>query len=203
RADEVTGQTITEGPLAGQKWGNVFHPTPIAPGEQTVVPVEVPAGTPDKNGDGVITVRAWIDRGPEQHWFAPTVSVDVQLCEPTTPPEEEPGGDDPDNPGEELGGDPGDKPEDPEKPGDGDDKGDEGDDKGAQPSETDDAVAPVTKPGPTTSAPVTVDAVSATDDLADTGASDVLLWLVPAGVALLAAGGGAVWLTRRRGEHGA
>lgn len=86
RADEVTGQTITEGPLAGQKWGNVFHPTPIAPGEQTVVPVEVPAGTPDKNGDGVITVRAWIDRGPEQHWFAPTVSVDVQLCEPTTPP---------------------------------------------------------------------------------------------------------------------
>lgn len=208
QADAVTGETIAEGPLAGEKWGNVFHPTPVAPGDATTVDVEVPADTADVNGDGVITVRAWIDRGPEQHWFAPPVHTEVELCEPetTTSPEPEDPRDDPENPGEQPGGEnPSDKPGDPDKPGqDGDGKGgNNGNHNGGEPSETDDAVAPATEPGPTSSAPVTVDAVSATDDLADTGASDVLLWLVPAGVAMLAIGGATVWLTRRRGEHGA
>ncbi|MCP2255828.1 hypothetical protein LY13_004610 [Prauserella aidingensis] len=215
-ADDVTGDTIEEGPLENETWGNVFHLTPIAAGSEETVTVEVPVDTPDVNGDGVITVRAWIDRGPEQHFFAPAQSVDVDLCEPesTTPPNPEEPGDDPENPGEEPGEqpggeNPGDEPGNPEKPGDdgddGDDKRDEGGDngKGGQPSETDDGVAPVTTPGPTSSAPVTVDAVSANDDLADTGVSGTLTWLVPAGVALLAVGGGTVWLSRRRGEHGA
>lgn len=89
-ADEVSALEVAEGPFAGDLFGLRFNPTPI-PANSTV-PVVVDFD--EDQGDGEVTVAAWVNRGPEQNAFAATVTAVVDTdCEApveTTPPVEPP-----------------------------------------------------------------------------------------------------------------
>lgn len=85
-SDDVTGQTIGEGPLAGQPFGKVYHQTEIPAGETVSVPLEF-----DEDAhDGQVKVMAWVKRGPEQRSFSAGEAVVDTDCaapvEPTEPP---------------------------------------------------------------------------------------------------------------------
>lgn len=236
KADDVTGLIIKEGPLAGEPFGSTYHLTEIPGGRTTTV--TLPPFPEDSHG-GEVTVTAWVNRGPEQNWFAApdTVTVTTDCVE-----EPEPGTD----PGPEPGGDPGTGPE--ADPGI-DPEADPGTDPGPEPvvkadeyncddfTYQEDAQAVYDqdtsdphgldgapgeaysgeqgvaceslphKPAAEASTPVTTTSAAgvaddqAVDQLASTGTDETVLWLVPGGAALLAAGGVAVWLARRKGTH--
>lgn len=73
-------QTITDGPLAGQKFGLQYNPRLIHRGETVTVPVTV---------DAPATLAAWIKRGPGQEWYVDEVAVEVP-CEQANDDDVEP-----------------------------------------------------------------------------------------------------------------
>lgn len=104
-ADDATGQPITEGPRAGQKFGPVYNSTQVNPGETVRVHLEIGDDLTEDQNEGAVTVSSWVERGPEQKNFTGTREKEVVTdCteEPTPPPSTNPSQPaDPTNPGGE------------------------------------------------------------------------------------------------------
>ena len=81
QADAVTGEKISEGPLAGESFGKTYNQTPVPAGESVTEKIELP---PKYAGKGEVTIKAWIKRGPEQHSFSKAEPITITACEPDT-----------------------------------------------------------------------------------------------------------------------
>lgn len=89
--DEMTGQTIAEGPLAGKPFGKLYDPQPVpANGDQ----VSKTLTFEEDAHDGKVKVMAWVKRGPEQMSFSAgeaRVDTDCEApVEPSEPPTTDP-----------------------------------------------------------------------------------------------------------------
>ena len=171
--DEATGEKIDGGTHDGKPFGPVYTPVDVPAGESVTEVVDV-------EEDTEVSYRIW--RGPENDWYVPWQSVEVAGCADDSD-------DDDDDNGDGEGGDNGEgddgKGDEGGDNGEGDDgKGDDGGDNGK--GEDD-------KPAPEDSKPESGDA---SGSLPVTGGA--LAGLVAAGVATLGAGGGALYMSRKR-----
>lgn len=84
--DEMTGQTIAEGPLAGKPFGKLYDPQLIPAGDNATKTLTFA----EDSHDGKVKIMAWVKRGPEQMSFsADEARVDTD-CEAPVEPSEPP-----------------------------------------------------------------------------------------------------------------